>query len=191
MKRANQFALVFVMMFSCVISAHGQQCNQCNQCNEQTFGQWYKSAYMWNSVWPKPLIPPARHSVHSMYNVMINNGWRRQNLLGKHHFDADSNQLTEAGKLKVQWILTQNPVHRRDIFVQRGVNEAQTTVRIDSIHQYTAAMSPSPGQANVMDTHLVAEGHLASSVDAMFTGYQENRPAPVLPTDTGGSESEN
>ncbi len=188
MKRPSQFVLVFVVLISCMHDARGQQCNQ---CNSQTFGQWYKSAYMWNSVWPKPLIPPARLSVNSMYEAMINNGWRRQNLLGKHHFDADTNQLTEAGKLKVQWILTQTPMHRRDIFVQRGLNETQTAVRIDSIHRYTAAMSPSPGRTNVTDTHLVAEGHSASAVDAMFTGYQANRLPPVLPVDTGGSEESN
>ena len=62
-----------------------------------------------NQMWPSQYVPTARRSVLSAYDVMVNNGWRRQNLLGAYHFDPDSNQLTEAGKLKVKWILSQAP----------------------------------------------------------------------------------
>ena len=125
-----------------------------------------------------------------MYDAMINNGWRSQNLLGKHHFNIDTHELTAAGKLKVRWILTQTPPNRRDIFVQRGLEQADTVQRIESIHQYAAHLAPTQGAIRVHDTYLVPNGHPAATVDSMFTGYENSKIPPVLPAASGGSDSE-
>jgi len=141
-----------------------------------------------NQMWPSQYIPAARRSVLSAYEVMINNGWRRQNLLGAYHFNPGSNELTEAGKLKVKWILSQAPQHRRSIFVERGPDQSKTAARVASINNWASAMSPSVGIVDVNDTHIVAEGHPAGTVDHIFVGFQTNQPAPVLPA-TGLSSS--
>jgi len=121
---------------------------------------------------------------------MVNNGWRRQNLLGNYHFDNESNELTNAGKLKVNWIYSQAPVQRRNVFVQRGSQEVQTAARVAAVHEYAGSMSPAVGQINVNDTHIVAEGHAASAVDSVFVGYQSNRLPPGLPANTAAASSE-
>jgi len=164
-----------------------QQCQQ--QCQPPSAAQLYRANYDANVHWPKIFIPPARRSVCSTYDAMINNGWRRQNLLGNYHFNQDTNQLTDAGKLKVNWILSQAPQHRRSVFVQRGAEQLQTTARIAAVHEHTAGLSPAIGAVNVNDTHIVAEGNLASSVDSVFVGYEANRLPPVLPASTGGGGS--
>ena len=202
MKSAGLLAIAFAVASYSSFEANGQ-CQQCNlpsNCSPgcvsrnrtptfcQSFAAWYRSVYDMNSMWPHPFVIPARNSIDAMYEAMISNGWRRQNLLGQHHFDGETQQLTQAGKLKVQWILTQTPPGRRNIFVERGANESLTAKRIESIQQYTAMMNPPPGPVSVTDTHLVAEGHAASAVDAMFTGYQTNKPAPVLPAPTTSTE---
>ena len=209
MKRATSLALLFVAVLAfaagpmstdawaqcpsgaCSASADGCNtcCDPCSNCCDPTFGQWYRSAYNWNIVWPKPFIPPARNSVLAMYDAITCKGWQRQNLLGKHHFNEETNMLTQAGKLKVQWILTQTPTDRRDIFVQRGMTAEQTAERIESIRTFAGNMFPAPGHTNVTDTHLVAEGHPASMVDTVFTGYRDNQLPPVLPPDSGSSSS--
>ncbi len=199
-------AILLVSAFAVASFSNGEVYGQCQQCNLpsqypqsctaqkqslsfcKSFAAWYRSVYDMNSMWPSPYIMPARNSINAMYESMISNGWRRQNLLGRHHFDADTQQLTQAGKLKVEWILTQTPPQRRNIFVERGADESLTAKRIESIQQYTARMSPAPGPAMITDTHLVAEGHPASAVDAMFTGYQSNKPAPVLPAPSNGTD---
>ena len=200
MKRASLLVIVFAVASFSTLEVRGQcqQCNPPSHCPQecvaqkqtptfcQSFAAWYRSVYDMNSMWPHPFIMPARNSVNTMYEAMVSNGWRRQNLLGKHHFDGETQQLTQAGRLKVEWILTQTPIQRRNIFVERSANESLTAKRIESIHQYTAKMTPAPGPINVTDTHLVAEGHSAGAVDAMFTGYQTNKPAPVLPAMTAG-----
>ncbi|MGI9427958.1 MAG: hypothetical protein ACR2NM_04830, partial [Bythopirellula sp.] len=125
------------------------------------------------------------NTVCQTYNAMINNGWRRQNLLGNYHFNEQTNELTDAGKLKVNWILSQAPLQRRSVFVQRAGEEVTTTARIAAVHDYAGNMSPSVGQVDVNDTHIVAEGHAASSVDNVFVGYEANRLPPVLPDPSG------
>ena len=76
-----------------------------------------------NKMWPWPYVCADRVAVHEPFCIMVNNGWRRQNLLGPHHFNPNTNQLTTAGELRVQWILTQAPPERRNIFVERTLNQ--------------------------------------------------------------------
>ncbi|NOY30692.1 MAG: hypothetical protein GXP28_11150 [Planctomycetes bacterium] len=142
-----------------------------------------------NQMWPSQYVPAARRSVQSAYEVMVNNGWRRQNLLGAYHFNPDSNELTEAGKLKVKWILSQAPQHRRSIFVERGPDQSRTDARVASINGWASTMSPSVGIVDINDTHIVAEGHPAGAVDHIFVGFQTNQPAPVLPAAGSTSSS--
>ena len=152
-----------------------------------TIIEMFGSGYRANVIWPRQFVPAARRPVLETYAVMVNNGWRRQNLLGDYHFDPKTNELTRAGEMKVQWILTQAPAHRRSVFVQRASNQSETATRIAAVQGYSSQMSPHVGPVSVNDTHIVAEGHSASAVDNMFTGFQANQLPPVLPAATGSS----
>jgi hypothetical protein len=163
---------------------------QNGQCHTPTLCEMFKSGYTANVIWPRQFIPAARRPVWDTYAVMINNGWRRQNLLGDYHFNPETNELTRSGEMKVQWILTQVPAHRRSLYVQRAKNESETATRLAAVHEYSSQMSPAVGAVNVNDTHIVAEGHPASAVDNMFIGFQANQPPPVLPAASGSSDSE-
>jgi hypothetical protein len=54
-----------------------------------------------NALWPWPYICPDRMAVRQPFEMMVCNGWRRQNLLGSHHFDPETNKLNTAGELQV------------------------------------------------------------------------------------------
>jgi len=150
-----------------------------------------EAAYWENSMWPRQYIGPSRRGICQANEAMINNGWRRHNLLGKYHFDAQSDQLTEAGQLKVEWILTQAPAHRRSIYVERTRKAEQTAGRVEAVQELAATMTPTGELADVQETHVRDEGHPALSVDAVFTGFHENRMIPALPQSAaGGSSSE-
>jgi len=179
-------AITLLVLVTASSASYGQQ--SCG--SEPSLAQRFRAGYDANVHWPRIYIPPARRSVCATYDAMINNGWRRQNLLGDYHFNQDSDELTSAGKLKVQWILSQAPVQRRNVFVQRGSDELQTTARIASVHAHAGNLSPSVGPVDVNDTHIVAEGHSAASVDNVFVGYQANRLPPVLPASGGGGGGE-
>jgi hypothetical protein len=188
----KNLCLAASMLLVLIVSAPetSAQCNQCGNCGYSGVGEAMRVGYRANVDWPKHYIPPSRRAVCQTYAAMIQNGWRRQNLLGDYHFDPETNELTEAGKLKVSWILTQAPANRRSIFVQRGVDEAQTAARIAAVQGKASTMNPAVGPIDVNDTHIVAEGHPAGAVDSVFVGFQENRPLPVLPT-SGSGDSEN
>src|SRR3954466_5475644 len=93
---------------------------------------YIKHGYRENKMWPWPYTCPDRISVRDPFNMMIDAGWRRQNLLGPHHFNPDTNQLTTAGELRVQWIMTQAPPDRRNMFVERGLGPNVNTQRAAS-----------------------------------------------------------
>ena len=139
-----------------------------------------EAGYHQNNMWPNQYVPTARCAVNSHYTAMVNNGWRRQNLLGDYHFEDGSNELTAAGKLKSKWILTQAPQDRRMIYIQRGENQSETASRLAAVHAWAGNQSPAVDSVLVNDTHIVAEGHTAGSVDSIFVGFQANQPAPVL-----------
>jgi hypothetical protein len=146
--------------------------------------QYIRTGYHRNVDWPWPYICPDRRAVREPFCIMVNNGWRRQNLLGPHHFNADANQLTTAGELRVQWIMTQAPANHRNIFVERALDPAVTTQRLATAREYATRVTPDAQAVQVVDTHLISEGRPASVVDATNTRFQESSPPPVLPAAT-------
>jgi hypothetical protein len=119
---------------------------------------------------------------------MINNGWRRQNLLGPHHFSENSDKLTTAGELRIRWIMTQAPGERRTIFIERDVDPSVTAERLAIARNYASQVTTDGQLAQVVETHLISEGRPASVVDATNVRFQESLPPPALPAATVGLE---
>jgi hypothetical protein len=143
-----------------------------------------------NMCWPKPFVYPDRKAAFAPMDIMANNGWRRNNLLGAHHFEAQTASLNESGKLRVQWILTQAPIHRRTIFVERSFESpVETGRRIEAAQQYAATVSPE-GTIQVVDTHIKAEGRSAVDVDSTNVRFRESAPAPILPEASASTTGE-
>jgi hypothetical protein len=147
---------------------------------------YVKRGYKQNKVWPWPYVCADRLAVREPFCMMINNGWRRQNLLGPHHFTANASKLTTAGELRVHWIMTQAPGERRTIFIERDVDPTITAERIATARNYAAHVTTDGQLAQVMETHLISEGRPASVVDATNVRFQESMPPPALPAATVG-----
>jgi hypothetical protein len=139
-----------------------------------------EAAFHDNAMWPQQYIGPSRRGICQSFDLMVANGWRRHNLLGQHHFERNGNQLSEAGRLKVQWILTQAPSTHRTIFIERTANAEQTAERIEAVQLLAADLSTGAA-AEVRETYVRDHGHPAASVDAVFTGFHSNQRAPMLP----------
>ncbi len=137
-----------------------------------------------NAAWPWPYVCADRVAVREPFGMMISNGWRRQNLLGPHHFNDKSNQLTTAGELRVRWIMTQAPAQRREIFVERDASPEVTALRLTTARDYATRVAMDGQTPQLMETHLVSEGRPASVVDATNVRFQESMPAPTLPAAT-------
>jgi hypothetical protein len=157
-------------------------------CFDDT-AHYIKHGYHTNVQWPWPYVCPDRIAVQEPFCIMINNGWRRQNMLGAHHFNAETNQLNAAGQLRVQWIMTQAPADRRSIFVERSIDPKVNALRTAAVREYSTQVALDGQFAQVTETPLISEGRPASVVDAVNVKFQQAMPAPVLPPAQGSSSS--
>jgi hypothetical protein len=139
-----------------------------------------KTGYRENVRWPSPYVCPDRMHVRAPFDLMVQNGWRRQNLLSPHHFNEDGTALSTAGELKVRWILTQAPPQFRQIFIERSIDPNVTQRRLAIAEQFAAQVTPGE-EPIVSDTNLIAEGRPASVVDAINTRFMESPPPVQLP----------
>lgn len=140
-----------------------------------------------NERWPSPYICPDRVYAHAPFNAMITNGWRRQNLLGAHHFNGDSTELTQAGELKVRWILEQAPPAYRRIFVERSFVDETTQARVATTQKFAEEFATGD-VPQVAETHIVSEGRPAATVDFVNSKFRENMRVPTLPASTGDNQ---
>lgn len=144
---------------------------------------------MTNAMWPYPYICPDRIRAHAPFDQMVDNGWRRQCLLGSHHFDTESGKLTRAGELKVQWILTQTPANRRQIYVERSMDPELTEERIAQAQQFADGLHVEGEAVVVTDTHIISPRRPASMVDAERNSFIQSRQPAVLPAATTSTSS--
>jgi hypothetical protein len=149
-----------------------------------------KRGYHRNVDWPWPYICPDRLAAREPFEIMVQNGWRRQNLLGNHYFDPVTHQLTTAGELHVRWIMTQAPPARRQVFVEGSIDPAVTAERIAVTRQYASQVAIDGQTPQIFETHLMAEGRPAGMVDITNVRFMENMPAPVLPASTVGETNQ-
>jgi hypothetical protein len=165
-------------------SARAQQCPtncRCQNYYQPTFMDVNEAAFRDNNRWPHQYTWPSRRGICQSFAIMANNGWQRQNLLGQYHFDPKTGELSAAGRVKVQWILTQAPPQRRTIYVEQFGEQQLMAARVQSVQTLAANLATGAGPADVQETLLHDDGHPAGSVDAVFTGFSTNQKPPVLP----------
>ncbi len=94
-----------------------------------------------NNAWPQPFRSQDASSVIAPFEVMKSNGWREFNTIPNSFFNG-TNQLTDAGLLKVQQVLTQSPQNRKAIFVVKTESQEETAARVESVEIAVSGMIP-------------------------------------------------
>jgi len=138
--------------------------------------------------WPYPFICADRAAVPAPYAVMVANGWRRQNMLGEYHFEPGTAKLTEAGRLKVRWILTVGPQQHRLIYVHRAETDDETSARMATVLLLASKITPYD-LPPVLATSISDEGWPADQIDLVGRKFRDATPPPTLPPLSGGSSS--
>jgi hypothetical protein len=134
--------------------------------------------------WPKPFTEEDQETVVAPFIIMVANGWQRQNTLDDNYFEEGTGQLSEAGRLKVRWILTQAPEQHRGVYVLRAATPAETMARIGAVNQFCAQMLP-PGAAQPVElTDVTPRGWPAARVDSIGRNFEKVTPPPKLPMAT-------
>ena len=149
-----------------------------------------KQDYYRNKAWPEPFIWPDRAAVCAPFGVMVHNGWRLQNTLAAHHFREGTSELTEAGKLKVMWIVNETPPSHRTIYVERADKPEVTGGRIQNVQTLAAGLSMEGVSPPVFETGIPARGWPADQIDATTRSFYDTMPAPRLPERSSGTGGE-
>ena len=122
--------------------------------------------------WPEPFNGPDRATVRAPFAIQVANGWQRQNMLGEFHFEPTSGQLTEAGRLKVQWILIAGPQQHRLIYVHTADQVEETSARIAAVQKLAGQIAPN-NMPPIMPTSISDEGWPAEQVDLIGRKFRE------------------
>lgn len=136
--------------------------------------------YAQRNQWPFPYVCPDREAVRAPFAIMVHNGWRRQNMLCEEHFKEGTEELTEAGRLKVQRIMTEVPAPHRTIYVRRAESPETTAARIQAVQELAAKYSPDGSPAVVQETTLAPAGWSAERLDAINRKFHAALPSPQL-----------
>lgn len=136
--------------------------------------------YCINNQWPYPYVCWDRESVRTPFAIMADNGWRRQNLLSEHHF-KDDQQLNDAGKQLVHWVLTQAPAERRTLLVREGDSPQKTASRMAAVEQYAAKSIPGGARPVIQTTTIAPAGYPAGWPHAQDQTLNRQFPAPRMP----------
>jgi hypothetical protein len=133
------------------------------------------------NVWPEPFALQDRELVRDPFRIMADNGWKLQNTFGDHLFEPDENELTYAGQMKLRWILSQLPPHRRSIFVVEGETQPATAGRVASVYKHMAEIAPDAASCPVQTTKIIPPGGDGSYLDSLDQTYRSSMPLPRLP----------
>jgi hypothetical protein len=142
-----------------------------------------------NNCWPQPFIYPDRASVRAPLVIMVENGWRRQNMLGEHHFDGSGTALSAAGKLKVKWVLTETPEQHRIVYVHRAETSEKTAARIAAVQELATGLVPAGERVAIVESSVSPGGWPAERVDAIGRKFQSSTPEPRLSKPQGETSS--
>ncbi|MGE0607549.1 MAG: hypothetical protein AB7O62_10675 [Pirellulales bacterium] len=143
-----------------------------------------KTDFHRNNQWPNTFVYADREAANAPFAIMTQKGWRAQNTLGSYYFEVGTSDLNEAGRLRVDWIMTQAPPQFRMVFVERAQTKDLTEARMAAIRNYSAT-SPDGGELAVHETGIPSRSWPAEDIYRTYTQFQDSRPAPVLPASTG------
>lgn len=148
----------------------------------------HKVLYARNNTWPQPFRAADAQSVVAPFEVMKSNGWRENNTLGSPLFGRD-NELSKAGSLKVQWIVTQAPQSQRVIYVKSGPTQDVTSARVESVQLAVSELVPTGPLPQILVTDLEPPTSSGSYQTLVHRALIRSTPNPRLPPFGGGINS--
>lgn len=133
-----------------------------------------------NNCWPEPFESVDRKATREPFAVMVNNGWRRETTLGRAFFHPESQKLTEGGKHRVHWILTQVPEEHRRIYVSVGFHHLDIDKRMESVQSAIADLVPGAPMPEVIATNVQHHEWSGDYINEIDTKSVETIPKPRL-----------
>lgn len=134
-----------------------------------------------NNCWPQPFQTTDRELTRAPLIAMTSAGWRQHNTLSDHFFSVEDQAINQAGELKVRWIVTQAPPHRRTVFVLRASTAEATASRIAAVQRVIEKFVPEGPRPEVLLTDVIPPGASGDYFDQVDRQLKQSIPAPRLP----------
>lgn len=113
--------------------------------------------------------------------TQANNGWRSYTTLYDYHFDADTQELNQAGRLKLRWISLHVPQQYRLAYVAEGLTTQDSEIRLANVQTAADSISGTDSSPPVILRAAQALGTPAQEVDLLRRSYLGSIPEPRLP----------
>jgi hypothetical protein len=140
------------------------------------------------NCWPEPFIYTDRQLCRQALAIQVSAGWERQNLLSEFHFTPDGRQLTEAGRMRTQWIMNEASEPHRIIYVRRANSPQETTMRMQTVQRFVA-QSPYGAGIPVLESTRTDDGWPADRINALAVRAASSAMPPTLLGGSGGGGS--
>ena len=131
------------------------------------------------NCWPEPFVYSDRTAVRLSMANQVSAGWERQNLLSEFHFLPGGKELTEDGRMRVQWIMNEVPEPHRQIYVHRANSPQETVVRMQTVQRFVA-QSPYAVNVPVLESTRTDDGWPADRIDALSRKAERSALDPKL-----------
>ncbi len=118
------------------------------------------------NCWPEPFVYADRDAVRQTFAIENAAGWERQNLLSDFHFLPGGTELTEAGRMRVQWILDEVYEPHRQIYVHRASTPQETVMRMQAVQRFVA-QSAYAVNVPVLESTRTDDGTPANNIDTV------------------------
>lgn len=139
--------------------------------------------------WPTPFIEQDRMLVESVIEQHISNGWRDASTFYNYHFDPETNELTHAGQMQIQWLLETAPANRRTFFVQTSPEAGVNEIRVTQLQQIASRLSGNGEMPAVELRNSTFYGRPAAEVDYINKAFLNSQPIPRIPNTVGSGET--
>jgi hypothetical protein len=138
--------------------------------------------------WPDPYRWQDRESVRAHFAAQAASGWMTNTTLYDQHFDAETQELNDAGRVHLKWILLYAPAQRRTPWVQAADTPQVNQARLANVQAAADALTGAscPVALRVCQPY----GGSAQEVDLIRRSYLESIPTPRIsytPQQGGGS----
>ena len=141
--------------------------------------------------WPWPYMCTDRQCVLDMMRTQEANGWLSETTLYEYHFNPETNELTQPGKMQLSWILENVPANYRSVWVQQAEDPAASQQRMQQRPRGRLARSRAPICRRFRSAWPCRRGVRPSKSTAIRRKELETIPTPriPLPTSAAGSSS--
>lgn len=154
-------------------------------CPEPIIHRYHTAHY-----WPDPYRWQDRSSVRAHVAAQSSAGWLTNTTLYDQHFDPDTQELNDSGRMHLKWIMLYAPPQRRTPWVQAGDSPEISQARLANVQALAAAIAPPQCQPVIMLRICQPYGASAQEVDLVRRAYLSSMPNPRISyTPQNGSSS--